>query len=164
MDYKEFTQTYFAPDPTNLTIIGAAVAIFLAFFAAGCFANSQRASKIWASLAASVLVGLLVGFCIAVWISGGEYREARSDFIGDRIGEIEDTYGLTLSEEQFYELDYPLTSEPGDDSVVYGQITLLFEEDELRAQVVTLAWTGEEMVLLGSPEGAQFEELPRVAR
>lgn len=79
--------------------------------------------------------------------------------------QIEETYGLTLTGDEFKNLRYPISQPPVNDVVEYGRINDSFINDdgELAKTSITLAWTGDEFKLFESTDDEVLgAELPRV--
>lgn len=156
---------YIAPEAPDSPFGGLLIALMVGLIALGLILTVIGVTRGYeGALPITGILILLVGAVgvpiASIFIGANEAYAAQISGDEERLAEIEDTYGLELTKGQLYELEYPF-EEPGRSSEVYGEIKIL-SEDGASAQTVALAWTGEEMVLLGSPDGAELQELPRV--
>ena len=77
------------------------------------------------------------------------------------IAEVEDSYGIKLTQEEFQELRFPAV-EPDEDFVAYGSIPRTMKVGDTMAQeTVTLIWSEGEL-FLGTTDGSTVVPLESV--
>ena len=141
----------------NLSWIAPVLGISLILFITALFWDYERWAPaamvasilgILASMAAPIAVGVATKEPIAAW------RQAV-------IEQVEDTYGLTLTADDLYELDFPRTvSEPEGACQSYGTIERTVPVgDGFERREITLIWTAGELILAESVSGDEFTEL-----
>lgn len=111
-------------------------------------------------ICALALVGSAVGF-FSIANSLGSYNDAVDERKEAIVSEVDDLYGVELSDEDFEALGFP-TEEPKDDFVVYGTISETEKSGSgYERHDITLIWDDGELLLASSVDGEQFTELER---
>lgn len=151
MDFIPYT---FVP---NLSWIAPVLGVSLFLFITALFWDYERWAStalvasilgILASVAAPIAVGAATNGPIAAWTQ-------------TVIEQVEDTYGLTLTEQDLYELEFPRTvSEPEGAYQSYGTIERTVPVgDGFERRELTLIWSDGELILAESVSGDEFTEL-----
>lgn len=150
----DFTPYAFVP---NLSWIAPVLGVSLLLFIAGLFFDYER----WAppAIIASIL-GILASLAAPTAV-GAATKEPIAAWKQTVIEQVEDTYGLTLTEQDVYELGFPRTvSEPKGDYQSYGTIERTVPVgDGFERREITLIWSDGELILAESVSGDEFTEL-----
>jgi len=144
----------------------AGIALLIAGLALGILGALLLVSVLWGGesqsrhtprrIAVAALLALLVG--AGCMIGSTVTLSSRPDRSVDRNGlilqSIEDSYGLTLSEGQYRNLDYP-TRAPSEDFELYGNAALQGTEGEgIEKQQIVLYWDQGKLFLARLDSGA----------
>lgn len=143
-------------NPLSLVILMASIASMVVGIS--IYYRSSSSYNMLALLGGLMLFGGMFGFCLGMVSLSGIPLSKQKAQVGEQIEEI---YGLKLTEAELVSLDYP-AEEPEGDFEVFGSF---FQdqrtEDGFERTEVFLIWRDGEMVLAGSPDGETFTELKR---
>lgn len=120
--------------------------------------NRERVYETGARIAYTGLGVVAVGVIIFM-VFQAQYRTEVSEVVDERVASIEDAYGLELSDEEYSDLNYPLT-EPESDFEVFGSFTRSAETTGgFEKSTVHLIWKDGALHLAESADGESFDVL-----
>ena len=145
------------PGFTIPLLIGAILAVV------GGFALMVTGARDWlVTLGVLGLIGGIFGIAVAgtslIYGDQPDY-EARNELISTQ---IEDSYGIELTEDQVSELDYPAEASEMDFER-YGSVTISeqLEGADFLERKIYLVWADDSLQLSQSVDGENFEQLDR---